>query len=127
MPREHGMSEQAERLKERTFRFAVGVIELTKEFPSTEPGPTIQRQLTKAATSIGANYRSACRARSHAEFTARIALVAEEADETAYWLDIVDQAKLATPQALHPLQCEARELTAIFSRAAGTARLNSKR
>jgi hypothetical protein len=47
--------------------------------------------------------------------------------KTAYWLDIVDQAKLATPQALHPLQCEARELTAIFSRAAGTARLNSKR
>jgi four helix bundle protein len=121
------MSEQADRLKERTFQFALDVIELTKQLPPVEPGPTIQRQLTKSATSIGANYRSACRARSHADFTSRIAIVAEEADESLYWLDLAAGARLTTSAALPNLQQEARELTAIFSRCVGTARANAKR
>ena len=77
------MSEEAERLKERTKRFALDVLELIKLLPASEPGPTIRRQLTKAATSVPMNYRAACRARSHAEFTARINVVAEEADESS--------------------------------------------
>jgi four helix bundle protein len=113
------MSEQADRLKERTFRFALDVIQLTRTFSSEEPGPTVRRQLTKAATSVGANYRAACRARSHADFTSRISVVAEEADESAYWLDVTAGATLTTaaPAALEKLQQESRELTAIFSRA----------
>ena len=121
------MSEQADRLKERTFQFALDVIALTKEFPADEPGPTVQRQLIKSATSIGANYRSACRARSHADFTSRISVVAEEADESMYWLDITAGAKLTPLSTLARLQQEARELTAIFSRCVGTARLKAKR
>ncbi|HEY3044290.1 MAG TPA: four helix bundle protein [Vicinamibacterales bacterium] len=121
------MSEQADRLKERTFRFALDVIELTKTFPAEEPGPTVRRQLTKAATSVGANYRAACRARSHAEFTSKIEVVAEEADESVYWLDLAAGAKLTTSPGLPRLQQESRELTAIFSRAVGTARMNAKR
>ena len=120
------VSEQADRLQERTFQFALEVLELTKTFPATEPGPTVRRQLTKAATSVGANYRAARRARSHAEFTAKIGVVAEEADESVYWLDVVAGAKLSTSAELPKLQQESRELTAIFSRAAGTARLNAK-
>jgi len=120
------VSEQADRLQERTFRFALDVIELTKTLPATEPSPTIRRQLTKAATSVGANYRAARRARSHAEFTAKIGVVAEEADESVYWLDVVAGAQLTTSPELPRLQQESRELTAIFSRAAGTARLNAK-
>ena len=77
------VSEEAERLKERTKRFALDVLELIKLLPASEPGPTIRRQLTKAATSVPMNYRAACRARSHAEFTARISVVAEEADESS--------------------------------------------
>jgi four helix bundle protein len=119
------MSEQADRLKERTFRFALDVIELTRTFSSEEPGPTVRRQLAKAATSVGANYRAACRARSHADFTSRISVVAEEADESAYWLDVTAGATLTKAVALQKLQQEARELTAIFSRAVGTARQNS--
>jgi len=92
------VSEQADRLQERTFRFALDVIELTKTLPAIEPSPTIRRQLTKAATSVGANYRAARRARSHAEFTAKIGVVAEEADESVYWLDVVAGAKLAMAQ-----------------------------
>ena len=63
------MSEQTERLKQRTRRFALGVLDLIKLLPPTEPGPTIRRQLAKAATSVDMNYRGSCRARSHAEFT----------------------------------------------------------
>ena len=119
------MSEQADRLKERTFRFALDVIELTKQFPATEPGPTVRRQLAKSATSVGANYRAACRSRSHAEFTARIGVVAEEADESSYWLHITAGSKLVASAALPRLQQEAHELTAIFSSAVGTARLRA--
>ncbi len=77
------MGEQAERLKQRVRRFVLGVIALIQRLPPVEPGPTVRHQLAKSATSVDMNYRAACRARSHAEFTAKIGLVAEEADETA--------------------------------------------
>ena len=120
------VSEQADRLKERTMRFALDVCELLKAMPISEPGPTIKRQLAKSATSVGANYRAACRARSHAEFAARIGVVAEEADETVYWLDVIAGARLTTAPALPNLQHEAKELLAIFSTAVGTARRNAR-
>jgi len=75
------VSEQAERLKARTMQFALDVSALLKVLPASEPGSTVKRQLAKSATSVAANYRAACRARSHAEFTARMGTVAEEADE----------------------------------------------
>ena len=117
-----GMSEASDRLKQRTFQFALEVIELARTFPKTEPGPTVCRQLTRSATSVGANYRAACRARSHAEFTSRIALVAEEADESQYWLSLAAGARLTIADMLPKLQQEASELCAIFSRSASTAR-----
>jgi four helix bundle protein len=116
------MSERAEQLKARTRRFALDVIKLIKLLPSTEPGPTIRRQLAKSATSMDMNYRASCRARSHAEFTAKIGLVAEEADETAEWLDVVADAKLVNFSGLLQLRKESRELLAIFSASVGTAR-----
>jgi four helix bundle protein len=120
------MSEQADKLKERTLHFALEILQLVRTFPDEEPGPTVRRQLTRCSTSVGANYRAACRARSHAEFTSRIGIVAEEADETMYWLAIAAGANLTTGSALSPLEQESRELTAIFSRAVGTARLNAR-
>ena len=80
-----------------------------------------------AATSVGANYRAACPARSHADFTSRISVVVEEADEAVYWLDVTAGATLTKAGTLVKLQQEARELTAIFSRAVGTARQNEQR
>ncbi|MBI3490433.1 MAG: four helix bundle protein [Acidobacteria bacterium] len=121
------MSEQADELKRRTYQFTLDVIELAKTFPSVEPGPMIKRQLLKAATSVGANYRAACRARSHADFTSKIGVVAEEADECQHWLNVVSGAKLATSPELRRLQRESTELVAIFSRQVGTARLNEER
>lgn len=122
------MSEQAEQLKARTRQFALDVIELIKLLPSSEPGPTVRRQLTKAATSVDLNYRAACRARSHAEFTARIGVVAEEADESAALLDFIAEAGLIEgPSSLQRLQRESKELVAIFSASVGTARRNDRK
>ncbi len=120
------MGDVAERLRERTMRFALDVCELIKQLPQTEPGPTVKRQLAKSSTSVAFNYRASCRARSHTEFTAKIGVVAEEADETTGWLEFIAAAKLATSPELDRLLTEARELTAILSATAGTARYNER-
>src|ERR1700693_3326396 len=78
------VSEQGEHLKDRTKRFALEILTLAKQLPAAEPGPTIRRQLTKSATSVAANYRASCRARSQAEFVARLGIVVEEADEALF-------------------------------------------
>ena len=116
------MGEAAEYLKRRTMRFALDVCELIKLLPSFEPGPTVCRQLAKSATSVAFNYRASCRARSHGEFTAKIGIVAEEADETQGWLEFMEAAALVKSPDLPRLLGESRELTAIFSASAGTAR-----
>ena len=116
------VSEQAEALKTRTKRFALAIFELMRLLPPSEPGTTIKRQLAKSATSVPANYRAACRARSHAEFTARISVVAEEADEVEFWLELIAEAKLVGEAQVLNLRRESRELVAIFSAAVGTAR-----
>jgi four helix bundle protein len=121
------MSEESELLKARTRRFALDVIKLIHLFPSQEPGPTIRRQLAKSATSMDMNYRASCRARSHAEFTAKLGLVAEEADETAEWLDVVAEARMVNSSELTRLRGESRELLAIFSASVGTARRKQRR
>jgi four helix bundle protein len=117
------VSEQAEQLKKRTMRFALDVCSLIRLLPSWEPGPTVCRQLAKASTSIAFNYRASCRARSRAEFTAKIGTVAEESDESLGWLEFIEAAELIRGSTdLLRLTTEARELLAIFSASFGTAR-----
>ena len=112
--------------KARTMRFALDVCGLIKHLPQAEPGPTVRRQLAKAATSMAFNYRASCRARSHAEFTAKIGLVAEEADESQGWLEFTDAAKLIVSTELTRLVNESHELAAIFSASSGTARYKQR-
>jgi four helix bundle protein len=116
------MSEQAEHLKERTMRFALDVCALIRQLPSSEPALTVRRQLAKSSTGVAFNYRASCRARSHAEFTSKIGVVAEEADESQAWLEFVEAAKLIVSQEVRRLILEATELCAIFSASVGTAR-----
>ena len=116
------MSEQAEQLKDRSMRFALDVCVLIKQLPSSEPGPTVRRQLAKSATSVAFNYRASCRARSHSEFTAKLGTVAEESDESLGWLEFIEDAKLIQSDELTRLTKEARELLAVFSASVGTAR-----
>jgi four helix bundle protein len=121
------MSEQAELLKARTMRFALDVCALLKQLPHDEPGPTVRRQLAKSSTSVAFNYRGSCRARSHAEFTSKIGVVAEEADETQGWLEFIEAAELIESPELPRLLNEATELSAIMSASAGTARYKEHR
>ena len=120
------MSEETELLKQRSMRFALDVCALIKQLPHDEPGPTVKRQLAKAATGVAFNYRSSCRSRSHTEFTARIGVVAEESDESLGWLEFIEAAKLIASAELDRLVQEGRELLAIMSASAGTARYKER-
>ena len=120
------MSEQSELLKKRTMRFALDVCKLLKLLPWDEPGPTVKKQLARAATGTAFNYRAACRGRSHDEFTAKIGVVAEEADESQGWLEFIQESKLIASKELDRLFQEATELSAIFSASVGTARFKQR-
>lgn len=104
------MSHIADRLKQRTMRFALDVCALIKPFSFDEPEQTVKRQLTRAATSVAFNYRAACRGRSHSEYTAKIGLVAEESDESLGWLEFIEGAGLLKSNELRRLIEEAHEI-----------------
>ena len=99
----------------RTKTFGLRILNLVDHLPRTMSGRAIGSQLVRSGTSIGANYRAACRSRSRAEFAAKLGIVAEEADETVYWLKMLRDAKLIPKGKLSELLKEANELTAIFT------------
>ena len=109
-------------LKKRTRAFAVAVIDLVDGLPSNRKGRILGDQLFRAATSVGANYRAACKARSRAEFVAKVGIVEEEADECQYWLDLFCDAQLVDEREIEKLAREARELTAIMAASRKSAR-----
>ena len=113
-----------EELKRRTKAFAVRVVKMTEAMPRGRASDIIARQVLRSATSVGANYRAACRARSHREYTARIGVVEEEADETLYWLELLVETEIMSEAKMKELIREADELTAIFTASSHTARQN---
>ena len=110
-----------EQLKQRTKQFALRIIKLVGSLPQTIEGREIGRQLIRSGTSIGANYRSACKGRSMAEFIAKLGIVEEEADETAYWLELVIEGGLLETGVVEPLVQEANEFVAIMASSKKTA------
>src|SRR5437899_11955888 len=102
-------------LKARTKEFALRVIRLVDALPNTVKGRAIANQIIRGATSVAANYRAACRARSRAEFIAKIGVVEEEADETAFWLELIIDSGLLKDAKIRPLLTEAGELVAIMA------------
>jgi len=117
------MTEQE--LKARTRQFGLREINLVDALPRTTTGRAIGNQLIRSGTSVGANYRAACRGRSKAEFIAKIGTVAEEADESAFWLELIMDGGLLTSERVSPLHHEAEELTAIFTASGRTAKANN--
>lgn len=103
-----------EELKDRTKRFGLQVMKLVDALPKTTSGWAIGKQLIRAGTAVGANYRAACRGRSKAEFTAKLGIVVEEADECGYWLELIMDGELLPRLLVEPLHQEANELAAIF-------------
>jgi four helix bundle protein len=108
-------------LLNRTKMFALRSLRLVDQLPRTMSGRAIGNQIVRSATSVGANYRAACRARSRAEFAAKLGIVAEEADESVYWLELIIEAKLLPDPKVSDLLKEANELTAIFTSARRTS------
>lgn len=111
-------------LKARTYAFSVAVVKFCMTLPDTIEGRRIRGQLHDAATSVGANYRAACRARSRAEFIAKLGIAGEEADESDYWLNVLTDSGLSPKSTVAPLIDEAIQLSKILSQSQITAKAN---
>jgi four helix bundle protein len=111
-------------LKSRTKKIALSVIHITTRLQRSREADVLGRQLLRSATSVGANYRSACRARSKADFVNKIGIVEEEADESIYWMELLKESRLVTSECIDPLIMEMIELTAIFTVSGRTAKNN---
>jgi four helix bundle protein len=99
----------------RTKAFSLRILKLVDHLPRTTSGRAIGNQRVRCGTSVGANYRAACRSRSPAEFAAKLGIVAEEADQTIYWLELIRDGKILAESKIADLLREADELTAIFT------------
>lgn len=113
-------------LKQRTKNFALQVIVLVEGLPTGKTAEVIGRQLLRSGTSVGANYRAACRAKSVADFIAKMGIVEEEADECIYWMELLVDARIILMDRLEPLIAEADELVAITVASIRTAKENKK-
>jgi four helix bundle protein len=111
-----------EALRERTKQFAISIIKLFRVLPRTDEARVIGRQVLRSGTSVAANYRAACRARSKAEFVAKLGIVVEEADETVFWLELLVDAQVIRHAQIADVVTEANELLAIFAASQRTVR-----
>lgn len=111
-------------LKRRTQRFAVDIIKFIERLPSKRSLNVLSNQLLRSSSSIGANYRSACKGKSTADFINKIVIVEEDADECVYWLELMEEADLVSPEDIFIFKKEANELTAIFTAIGKTAKAN---
>src|SRR5689334_3765977 len=109
------MGKEAERLKQRTRDFAVRIVRACDALPNKTGASVISRQVLRSGTSLAANYRAACRARSRREFVARLGIVIEETDETVFWLELLRDAGIVSEKKLVSLLDEANQLVAIFT------------
>ena len=113
-------------LKNRTQLFALTVIKFTEDLPKTRAADVLGKQLLRSACSVGAIYRSACRAQSYSHFISKINIVEEESDESLFWLELLSKAKIGKDESIQPLIKEANELTAIFTATKKTLRFNKQ-
>ena len=102
-----------ENLRLRTKQFALEIIRFCENLPNDETSKILRRQLLRSGTSVGANYRAACRAKSKLDFISKIGIVAEEADESGFWIELLQDAGKAQAKRADPLLQEANELVAI--------------
>ena len=116
------MDSRTEKLRARTKEFAIRIIHLFQALPNTKEAQVIGYQLLRCGTAIGAKYRSACHARSRADFISKIGIVVEEADESVFWLELLSDQGIVKKERLNDLLQEARELTAIFAASRQTAK-----
>ncbi len=109
------MNDEGKDLRERTKEFAIRVVRLFPALPKSTEAQVLGKQVLRSGTSVGANYREACRARSKAEFTAKVGDCLKELDKSSYWFKLFQETGVATPASLEPLKKECNELLAIFT------------
>ncbi|MCC7146401.1 MAG: four helix bundle protein [Phycisphaeraceae bacterium] len=109
-------------LQQRTKTFALRVLRLCRALPKSADGRILAGQLIRSGTSVGANYRSACRARSRAEFLAKLGIVEEEADESCFWLELIMEDAMLPAKRIQPLWQEAQEILAMVVASRQTSR-----
>ncbi|ERR1700744_3794209 len=114
-------------LQKRTQKFAVSIIKFIETLPGGRSLNVLSNQLLRSSSSVGANYRSACKGKSSADFINKITICEEEADESIYWLDLMIESELVNPEKLIVLKKEATELTAIFTAIGKTAKANQRK
>ena len=112
----------ADELKKRTKQFGLQVIKLIESLPSSKAANVIGNQLLRSGTSVGANYRAACRARSKPDFISKAGISIEEADESLYWMEMLVEAGIMPKEKLTALMKEADEIVAILTASVKTAR-----
>ena len=115
---------QAKQMQDRAKKFAVRVIKAFARLPKDEAARIIGRQFLRSGTSLAANYRSACWARSAADFISKISVVTEEADETLFWFELLVEAELVDMKLIDPLMKECEELLKIFAASLTSAKRN---
>ena len=120
---EFGIRNQPD-LKRRTKAFALRILKLVDALPKTTAGRALASQIVRSGTSVAANYRAACRARSTADFIAKMGIVEEEADETLFWLELLEESGLVPAAKLTAIKWEVDELIAITVASIKTARRN---
>lgn len=104
--------------------FALRVLEVVEALPASPKGRNMANQLCRSGTSVAANYRAACRAKSRADFISKLGTVEEEADETMFWLELICRSKILPPQRLESLIQEANEILSIVVASICTAKRN---
>src|SRR5437764_14878928 len=110
---EFGMRNEPD-LKKSTKPFALRILKLVDALPTTTAGRALASQIVRSGTSVAANYRAACRAKSTADFIAKMGIVEEEADKTLFWLELLEESQLVSAAKLTAIKKEADELTAII-------------
>jgi four helix bundle protein len=116
------LSSQSEQLRDRTKAFALRIVKLFQSLPLRTEAQVMGKQLLRSGTSVAANYRAACRARSKAEFVAKIGVVLEEVDESVLWIELLIDSGVLKKERLDELLNESRQLTAIFTASRRTAK-----
>jgi len=117
---------ESNEMKKRTKSFALRIIRLVESLPKGETSDVIGRQLLRSGTSVGANYHASCRARSRADFIAKMGIVEEETDESIYWMELLVQASLVEKDRVCDLMDEANQIAAMVVSSIKTARKNKK-
>ena len=119
--------EFAKKMQQRTMVFAVQVVKFFVKLPRTDEARVPGKQLLRAGTSVGANYRAVCRSKSEPDFISKMGTVVEEADESGFWLDLLQNSGVCSESTVRPLITESEQLLRIFSTSLNTAKQNAGR